>query len=99
MEEKMPRPEEIAERIASRFVAGNWKVDLDVEDVKNWHEISNLLAAKGFHHINMNGTTSELIKPYAIDATHRKNLSKLLTRGFKRLVSRRGPGIAEESTS
>jgi hypothetical protein len=58
-----------------------------------------LLAAKGFHHINMNGTSSGLIKPYAIDAMHRKNLTKLLTRGFKRLVSRRKAGIAEHAVS
>jgi hypothetical protein len=95
----MPRPDETAERIASQFKAGNWKVELDSEDVKNWHAINMLLAAKGFHHINMNGTTSGIIKPYAIDAMHRKNLIKMLTRGFRRLVSRRKAGIAGESVS
>ena len=95
----MPRSDETAARIASEFKAGNWKVELDSEDVKNWHDISMLLAAKGFHHINMNGTTSGLIKPYAIDAMHRKNLIKMLARGFKRLVSRRKAGIAGESVS
>ncbi len=95
----MPSPEETAERIASQFKAGNWKVELDSEDVKNWHDISTLLAAKGLHHINMNGTTSGLIKPYAIDAMHRKNLIKLLTRRLKRLVSRGKAGVAEQSVS
>ena len=95
----MPGPEETAERLASQFQAGNWKVELSSEDVKNWHTISMLLAAKGFHHINMNGISSGLIKPYAIDAMHRKNLIKLLTRGFKRLVSRRKAGLAEHSVS
>jgi hypothetical protein len=95
----MPRPEDTAERIVREFTAGNWKVELDSDDVKNWHEISKLLAARGFHHINMNGTTSGLIKPYAIDAMHRKSLIKLLARGFKRLVSRRNAGIAGESAS
>jgi hypothetical protein len=95
----MPRPDEAAERIASQFVEGNWKVELDSDDVKNWHEISKLLAAKGFHHINMNGTTSGLIKPYAIDAMHRKNLIKLLARGFRRLVSRRKAELAKGPVS
>ncbi len=95
----MPSPEATAERIASQFKAGNWKAELDSEDVKNWHDISMLLAAKGLHHINMNGTTSGLIKPYAIDAMHRKNLIKLLTRGLKRLVSRGKAGVAEQSVS
>jgi len=95
----MPRPEETTERIASEFAAGNWKVELDSEDVKNWHEISKLLSAKGFHHINMNGATSALIKPYAIDATHRRDLLKLLNRVFKRAVSRKRVGIAGGSVS
>ncbi len=88
----MPGSEQTAERIVNEFSAGNWKVELDSEDVKNWHDINKLLLAKGFHHINMNGTSSGLIKPYAIDAMHRKNLIKLMTRGFKRLVSRRKEG-------
>ncbi len=88
----MPTPEESAERIASEFAAGNWKVELEPQEVKNWHEISNLLSAKGLRHINMSGTTSAIIKPYAIDAAHRKNLIKLLIRVFKRLVSRKGSG-------
>jgi len=84
--------EQSAKRIASEFVAGNWKVKLEPEEVKSWHEISNLLSAKGLHHINMSGTTSATIKPYAIDATHRKNLIKLLLRMFKRLGSRLSNG-------
>ena len=86
----MPTPEESAERIASELAAGNWKVELEPEEVKNWREISNLLSAKGLRHINMSGTTSGMIKPYAIDAAHRKSLTKLLFRVFKRLVSRKG---------
>ncbi len=88
----MPTPEEPAESIASEFAAGNWMVELEPEEVKNWHEISNLLSAKGVRQINMSGTTSAMIKPYAIDAAHRKNLIKLLIRVFKRLVSHKGSG-------
>jgi hypothetical protein len=92
MEGKMLTSNESAERIASEFKAGNWKVKLEPEEVKNWHEISNRLSAKGLRHINMSGTTSAMIKPYAIDAAHRKNLMKLLIRVSKRLVSRKASG-------
>ncbi|GEM_PF-6475710 len=83
----MSTPQESAQRISGLFASGKWKVELDPEDVKNWREISNLLAQMGFRSVNMSGSTSQIIKPYAIDATHRRNFIKLLSRFFKRLIS------------
>ena len=82
----MSTPQESAQKISELFASGQWKVQLEPEDVKNWHEISNLLFQMGFRHVNMSGSTSEVIKPYAIDAAHRRNFVKLLSRSFKRLI-------------
>ena len=86
----MPTPQESAQRISGLFASGKWTVELGPEDVKNWREISNLLVQMGYRHINMSGSTSQTITPYAIDATHRRSFIKLLSRSFKRLVSPRG---------
>ncbi len=83
----MLTPQESAQRISGLFVSGKQKVELEPEEVKSWHEISNLLIQMGFRHVHMSGSTSEMIKPYAIDATHRKNFAKMLSRFFKRLFS------------
>jgi hypothetical protein len=83
---KMATPEEATTRIESRFAAGSWKVELEPDEVKNWHEIHNLLSARGYRHINMNATTTATIKPYAINAAHRKNPIKVVMRMFSKLV-------------
>ena len=86
----MSTSQESAQRISGLFDSGKWKVELESDEVKNWQEISKLLIQMGFRHVNMSGSTSEMIKPYAIDATHRRNLLKVVVRFFKRLVSPHG---------
>ncbi len=86
----MPTPEESARRIAQLFTSGAWKVKLEPEEVNNWHDIDNLLMQAGFRHVNMSGTTSKMIKPYAINVAHRKDFIKLVSRFLKRLFFSRG---------
>ncbi len=83
----MPTPHESAQRITGLFVSGKRKVELEPDDVRNWQEISGLLIQMGCLHVNMSGSTSATIKPYAIDATHRRNFIKLVTRFWKRRTS------------
>ena len=91
----MPTPEESARRIAQLFTSGMWKVELEPEEVNNWHDIDNQLMNMGFRHVNMSGSTSGMIKPYAINVAHRKDLVKLVSRFVKRLFFRGGTPLAQ----
>ncbi len=82
----MASPEIATTRIARAFAAGQWKVELEPDDVSNWHEISRLLIAKGYYHIHMNSSTTNTMNPYAINAEHRKSLSKLVIRMFRKFL-------------
>jgi hypothetical protein len=80
-------PEESAKRIESEFATGKRKVDLSPDEVQNWHTINSLLAARNLRHINMSGSTTGTITPYAINASHHSNPVKSIIRMFKKLIS------------